>query len=130
IGLFVAGLIVWLASRAARSRRMRVTLTVVTSAWCVIAGLLGVVLTLLWSVTDHFFAHANENLLIFNPGWLILGVLVAVYFTTGKAARATGYLAMGLAVLCVLALLAHVVTVSRQQNFAIILLALPAALVI
>lgn len=130
IGLFMAGLIVWLASRAGRSHASRVTLTIVTAAWCIIAGLLGVVLTILWAATDHFFAHYNENLMVFNPLWVLLGVLVAVYFTTGRAARVTGYLAMGLAGLCVLALLSHLVFVSRQANLSIILLALPAALAI
>jgi len=67
---------------------------------------------------------------VFNPLWLLLGVLIAVYFSTGKAARFTGYLATGLAALCVLALVSHAVMVSRQANLAIILLALPAALVI
>jgi Domain of unknown function (DUF4105) len=130
IGLFLAGLIVWTASRAGRRGAARVTLTIVTTTYCVIAGLLGVVLTLLWTATDHIFAHANENLLVFNPLWLVLGVLAAVYFNTGRAARVTGYLAMGLAGLCVLALLSHMVFVSRQANLAIILLALPPALVI
>ena len=129
-GMFVAGLLIWLASRAGRSRAARVALTIVASVWCVVAGLLGVVLTILWSATDHFFAHANENLLVFNPLWLMLAVLVAVYFTTGRSARVTGYLAVGLAGLCVLALLSHLVMVSRQSNLAIILLALPPAIAI
>jgi hypothetical protein len=107
-----------------------VTLTIVTATWCVVCGLLGVVLTILWTATDHIFAHANENLLVFNPLWLVLAVLVAVYFTTGRSARVTGYLAVGLAGLCVLALVSHLVMVSRQANVAIILLALPPALAI
>ena len=130
IGMFVAGLIIWLASRAGRSKGARVTLTVVTSAWCVVAGLLGGVLTILWTATDHFFAHANENLLVFNPLWLVLAVLVAIYFTTGRSARLTGYLAVSLAGLCVLALVSHLVMVSRQANLAVILLSLPPALAV
>jgi hypothetical protein len=130
IGLLVAAIMLWLVTRAARSRAARVGLTVFATLWCAIAGILGVLLTILWAATDHRFAHANENLLLFNPLWLVLAVLVAVYFSAGKAARATGYLAAGLAALCVIALLAHVVTVSRQANLAVILLALPAALVI
>ena len=130
IGMFIAGVIIWLASRAGRSKGARVMLTVVTSAWCVIAGLLGVVLTILWTATDHFFAHANENLLVFNPLWLVLAVLIAVYFTSGRSARLTGYLAVALAGLCVLALVSHLVMVSRQANLAVILLALPPALAV
>jgi hypothetical protein len=113
-GLFVAGVIIWLASRAGRSRAARVALTIVASVWCVVAGLLGVVLTILWSATDHFFA--NENLSCSSA----IGAcgIVAVYFTTGRSARVTGYLAVGLAGLCVLALLSHLVMVSRQSNLA------------
>ena len=130
IGLGVAAVILALVTRAARSGAARVGLTIVTTLWCTIAGLLGVVLTILWTATDHRFAYANENLLVFNPLWLVLAVMVAVYFSTGRAARFTGYLAAGLAALCVLALLSHLVMLSRQANLAIILLALPAALVI
>ncbi len=130
IGMFVAGVIIWLASRAGRSRGARVALTIVTTTWCIIAGLLGALLTILWTATDHFFAHANENLLVFNPLWLVLGVLIAVYFTTGRSARVTGYLAVVLAGLCVLALLSHLVMVSRQANLAIIGLAILPAIAI
>jgi hypothetical protein len=130
VGMFVAGLIVWLASRAARSRSARLALTTVTSLWCLIAGLLGVVLTILWTATDHMFAHQNENLLVFNPLWLVLAVLVTVYFNTGKAARLTGYLAVGLAGLCVLAALSHLVLLSRQSNIAIIALGILPAIAI
>ena len=42
--------------------------------WSFAAGLLGIVLTLLWTVTDHIFAHGNENLLLFNPLWLALAM--------------------------------------------------------
>jgi cytochrome bd-type quinol oxidase subunit 2 len=128
IGLFVGGVLVWLASKAGRSRGARVTLAVLATLWCVIAGLLGVVLTILWTLTDHRFAHANENLLLFNPLWLILAVCVAIYVASGKVARFTGLLAALLAGLTVVALLAHAVFISRQENLAIVLLALPPAL--
>ena len=128
LGLFLGGLMLWLASRAGRSRAARWGLGILSTLWCVIAGLLGVVLTLLWTVTDHQFAHANENLLVFNPLWLILAVCVAVYVASGKAGRFTGLLAAFLTGLSVLALLAHAVFVSRQANLAIVLLALPPAL--
>ena len=130
IGMFVAGLIIWLASRAARSRAARLALTTVTSLWCLIAGILGVVLTILWTATDHMFAHQNENLLVFNPLWLVLAVLVTIYFNTGKAPRGTGYLAVGLAGLCVLAAFLHIILLSRQANLAIIALGILPAIAI
>ncbi len=128
LGLLIGGVMLWLASRAGRSRGARWGLGILATLWCFIAGLLGVVLTILWTATDHRFAYANENLLVFNPLWLILAVCVAVYIATGKSGRFTGLLAAFLTGLTVLALLAHAVFVSRQANIAIILLALPPAL--
>lgn len=128
LGLLIGGVLLWLASIASRSRGARWGLGILATLWCVIAGLLGVVLTILWTATDHQFAHANENLLVFNPLWLILAVCVAMYVANGKAARFTGLLTAFLAALSVLALLSHAVFVSRQANLAIILLALPPAL--
>ena len=94
------------------------------------AGLLGVLLTLLWTVTDHVFAHHNENLLLFNPLWLVLAVLIAITMWSGRAARWTRLFALGLAGLSAIALLAHLVTLSSQVNLAVIGLALPPALAI
>lgn len=128
LGLLIGGMLLWLASRAGRSRGARWGLGLLATLWCFIAGLLGVILTVLWTATDHQFAHANENLLVFNPLWLILAVCVAVYVASGRSGRFTGLLAAFLTALSVLALLAHAVFVSRQANLAIILLALPPAL--
>ncbi len=131
IGLILAGLFAWLGMRAAAGARGSVIAAgVVLSIWAVVAGLLGLVLSILWMFTDHVFAHANENLMLFNPLWLVLAVLLPIYFLTGRAARATRMLAMFLAGLGVLALAAHVVGLSRQSNLAIIGLALPASLAI
>jgi hypothetical protein len=96
----------------------------------VVAGVLGLLLTLLWTVTDHVFAHRNENLLLFNPLWLVLAVSIAITMWSGRAASLTRTLAFGLAGLIVLALVSHLVLLSAQVNLAIIGLALPPALAI
>ena len=128
LGLLIGGVMLWLASMAGRKRGARIGLGILATLWCFVAGLLGVILTILWTATDHRFAYANENLLVFNPLWLILMVCVAVYVSSGRAARFTGLLAALLAALSVIALLAHAVFLSRQANLAIILLSLPSAL--
>ncbi|MDB4877256.1 MAG: hypothetical protein JWM41_3702 [Gemmatimonadetes bacterium] len=131
IGVVVAALFAWLGTRAGSGARgARVAAAIAMGLWSFLAGLLGVVLTILWTVTDHIFAHANENLLLFNPLWLVLAVLLPVYYLSGRATRATRAVALVLAGLCAVALLAHLVTLSRQSNLALVGLALPPALAI
>jgi hypothetical protein len=131
IGLLIAVPFAWLGIRARDGQRgVRIAAALVLGAWCLAAGLLGVILTSLWTVTDHVFAHANENLLLFNPFWLVLAVLIGIQLWTGGAARATRMLAIGLAGLSVLALAAHVAGLSREANWPMIGLALPPALAI
>jgi len=131
IGLILAVVFAWLGLRAANgSRAARLGAAIAMSIWCVVAGLLGVLLTLLWTVTDHVFAHHNENLLLFNPLWLVLAVLIAITTWSGRAARWTRLFAFGLAGLSAIALLAHLVMLSSQVNLAVIGLALPPALAI
>ena len=131
IGLALAALFAWLGVRAASgSRGARVAAAIVMSIWSVVAGVLGLLLTALWTVTDHVFAHRNENVLLFNPLWLVLAVLIAITMWSGRAAAWTRMLSFGLAGLSVVALLAHLVTLSSQVNLAVIGLALPPALAI
>jgi hypothetical protein len=131
IGLALALLFAWSGVRAtSASRGARIGAAIVMSLWCVVAGVLGLLLTLLWTVTDHVFAHRNENLLLFNPLWLVLAVLIAITMWSGRAAAWTRALALGLAGLSVIALVAHLVLLSSQVNLAVIGLALPPALAI
>jgi hypothetical protein len=132
LGLVLAAIIAGLGALVTRSERPRRALTVaaavVLGAWTFVAGILGVLLTLLWTITDHRYAYSNENLLLFNPLWLILVVLVILSVTTGRAWRWTRDLAVLVTTLAVVALLAHVVGASRQVNLPVIWLALPPAL--
>jgi hypothetical protein len=129
IGLVLGLLFAWLGVGAATgSRSGQVVAAIVMSIWCLVAGILGLLLTALWTVTDHIFAHRNENLLLFNPLWLVLAVSIAITMWGGRAVRWTRNLAIALAGLTVLALLAHLVMLSSQVNLAVIGLALPPAL--
>jgi hypothetical protein len=131
LGLLVGAAFTLLGFKAARGgARARFWTGVLFAVWAFTAGILGVLLTLLWTVTHHVAAHENENLLLFNPLWLVLAVVAPMTAVKGRLARFTRGLAMGLAVIAIAAPLLHVVGLSRQSNLEIIGLALPAALAI
>lgn len=64
--------------------------------WCLVAGLLGTLLVLLWTVTDHAAAHQNANVLSLNPGWLLVAGMAAA---KSRRARALALLLTGVAFL-------------------------------
>ena len=107
---------------------LRAAAAVVSVVWSLAAGLLGTVLVLLWAVTDHVFAHANENVLLLNPLWLGLAVLLPVYLWSGSGEAATRRLTSVIAVFALVALGLHVLGISRQDNLPVIGLVLPPTL--
>jgi hypothetical protein len=126
VGLLVAAGFVAAGWRAAHgSVRARYTSGVLFSLWSFTAGVLGLLLFLLWTVTHHTFAHRNENLLLFHPLWLVLAVLAPMTAVKGRVARVTRWMALLFAVVGLLAPLLHLVGLSRQSNGEIIALALP-----
>ncbi len=128
-GIAIAALITWLGVAATtRGDWTRFPAAIVISLWSLAAGLLGTILVVLWTATDHVFAHNNENLLIFNPLWLVLVVLLPVYLISGRAYAATRAIALTIAALAAVALVMHLVGLSAQTNRPIIGLGLPAAL--
>jgi hypothetical protein len=128
IGLLVGAMFLVFGLRAVEGgTAIRVTTGVLFAVWSLAAGLVGVVLAVLWVATDHVFAHRNANLLLFNPFWLALVVMAPMMLISDRAVRATTMLATTLAVLCAVALVVHVVGLSSQSNLAIVGLALPPA---
>ena len=130
-GIAVAALMTWLGF-AATSRRdwTRVVASVVIAVWSLAAGVLGTIVLLLWTVTDHVFAHQNENLLIFQPLWLALVVLAPIFLMTGRAVGPTRAVAQATLALSAIALAAHFIGLSSQNNLPIIALGLPPALAV
>lgn len=124
-GVLIAALFTWLS--VSEKRR---TASIAFTTFAIIAGLLGAALAFLWGVTDHVSAHANENLLLFNPLWLILAFPLAASTWKGTRSVLAERLAMATAALGVVALLMHVVRLSAQDNLALIWLALPPAVAI
>ncbi len=50
--------------------------TTLALAWAVVAGVLGLLLFLLWAVTQHVASHVNQNLFFINPLWLVVAILL------------------------------------------------------
>ena len=44
--------------------------------WSVVAGIFGLLLFLLWTVTSHTAAHANQNLFFVQPLWLAVAAML------------------------------------------------------
>ena len=128
-GILIAALIVWLghATRSMPSRGFTAALSTLLTLWALLAGVLGLLLTILWAFTDHIFAHQNENLLVFNPLWVPLVVMLPVWVVRGTWDRATRVLVLAVAALTGAAVLLHPIGLSRQVNLAVICLALPPA---
>ena len=55
--------------------RGRIFSTGLVSLWSLVAGVVGLLLLLLWTVTQHSAAHANQNLFFVNPLWLGVAML-------------------------------------------------------
>ena len=128
-GVVVASLIIWAGLTASSGSRIaRGAVATIAGVWSLLAGLLGAILTLLWTVTDHVFAHANENVLLFNPLWLVMVVLLPLYLWSGRAERLTRSMVVVLMVLAIAAIAAHATGLSAQQNLPVIGLALPPVL--
>ena len=126
LGLVIAVLFAVVGWRAARGHASaRFTAGTLFAIWSFGAGFLGILLTLLWTITDHTFAHRNENLLVFNPLWLVLAVLAPMTAVKGRLSRVTRWLTFTLVALATIAFLLHVTGMSRESNGEVLAFALP-----
>ena len=122
--LALAGLVV--AALLIAARRFAPTIyALLGTLYLVLAGLVGVALLILWTLTEHHSAWANANLLLFNP--LALLLIAAVW----RSRRGTDHsrLANGVIVLQLLSILAawllHLLPGDVQQNQPWLLFAMP-----
>jgi hypothetical protein len=126
IGMLAGGLLVLLGRAGVRRKPLRFFFGVLVVLVGVGAGFIGSFLTWAWAFTPHAVVYRNENVLLFAPFALALGVFgVGTAVGRGPAARKTYLLAacaLGLAIAaCALKLFPW----SRQENGALILLMLP-----
>jgi hypothetical protein len=124
IGLVLAGVILglWLVLHA------RISTAVVVAIVAGLVGIIGTILVLLVAITDHVAAHGNENLWILNPVWLVVAVALPRAMLKGAWGPKTTWIVWIGAGLSVCAMLMHLVGLSRQPNWDVIALLLPAQL--
>lgn len=126
LGSVLGGVILALSFASDRGgRASRAALATIGSVWSLLGGLVGTIMILTWTVTDHTFMYRNENLLQFTPISLLLVVMLPRLFVGGLAPRAARSLAALVAGLSVLGFLLQPLPTFYQVNGEIIALALP-----
>jgi hypothetical protein len=120
-----------LGRAARRGRRSAFALAISLSLWGVLTGFFGLILTLLWTATNHVDSHANLNLLHVSPLGLLLAVaapLAVIRRTTGRyhaVIRLAWPVAVTLAALSAAGVLLQLMPGVHQVNGPIAALALP-----
>jgi hypothetical protein len=124
LGSFLA----WAGFRAGRGRGRWLFVTC-GGAWALVTALAGLVLTFLWTATDHTIAAANENILQANLLSLgLFGAMVAWAWGRESAGRAARGLAAVIAGLSVLGFLLQVLPWFSQVNGDVLAFFVPANL--
>jgi hypothetical protein len=129
--LLIAGLILGTAFVAAASLSNRYDIdrwwfAVVGTLYALLAGLVGVLLLVLWFATAHRAAWANENLWLFNPAaWLLVPALLRLRKPRAGTSRPALWIAALLTLLAVFALVSKLLPWFPQHNLPWILFGLP-----
>ncbi len=127
-GLIVAAGILPLGSRGSTPRASRIAAASLTSLWGLLVGVGGWFLVLVWIFTQHWAAHWNENILLFNPLAIALVALVPLA-VAGRGGAGVGRWARRLvwivAATSVLALVIQLLPAFDQVNSEIIAAVLP-----
>jgi hypothetical protein len=125
IGLLLAGAIFLFARLGERTSVADRVFRIEATLWAAITGLLGLVLLLAWTSTQHVFWFRNENLLLLSPLALWLAVLTPMAMRRDRWARPAAVCAVLIALLSAVALMLKGVPAFSQNNVPIILLFLP-----
>jgi hypothetical protein len=125
IPLGIAGLLLG-ALIALAWHRAQLIYAVLSSAFLLVAGIVGLLMLTLWTLTEHHSAWANANLLLFNP--LAFALVRSVWGTKRKLFHlsrvANGIMLLQLVALLI-AILLHLMPGVVQQNQPWILFSLP-----
>jgi hypothetical protein len=130
ISLLILSLGYFLWAYGRRGLRTGLVLSL-AALWSVVAGIAGVFLAGLWTVTDHIYSYRNENLFQLNPLSLVLAVLLIAFAVRMKrnpaAVPSRGLMrwARIVAGLAVLGFAAQALPFLNQVNGDVIALTLP-----
>lgn len=128
-GLALAGLILFFAGRSRSGPRGRRVFLIVASLYSALIGVVGALLAFLWGFTDHFTSFRNENLIAFNPVFLVLAVLlISLALGLKRAEGPAVKLAVALAVVLLVGFVAQLLPGWIQANGELYALALPPTL--
>ena len=122
-----AGLLLLLAwrARAEAGRLRRHLFAALGGLWSLAAGLTGTVMAAGWVLTEHWYVHANENLLQLQPLSLVLAVLLPLAASGGRGRRAAELVAGATGALSVAGLLLQPLPGFDQANAEVLALAVP-----
>lgn len=127
LGTLLAVLGVMLAALARQARAWRVLLGAHQLVVGLVLGVPGLVLALLWAITEHRATYANENLLLANP--LTLGVALGgaalLFKASGRALFVLEVVWLSLATTATFALVAKALPLFDQDNGPLLALLLP-----
>lgn len=129
VGLVLAALVVGIRIMAVSRRGAVWGLALVTAAWSLVCGLIGVLLLLAWTATRHIFWAWNENLLVVSPLSLLLVVLLPMTLLQRRGERATRAVASAVVALGLVGLVLALIP-GGQESRAIVALFLPVHLAI
>ncbi len=111
-----------------KRRLARLFLALFGMFWSLVSGLLGVIILIVWFLTEHRFGHLNENILQFNPLSLILTGYFLIFLMRGRLPQMGIKLLYAVTGLSLFGLVMQVIPVFDQVNGELIALALPAHL--
>ena len=126
VGFILAGLLLLIATAARVYRAVNVLLAFLIGFWCLVVGVLGTIIELLWACTDHVVTYHNENLLQANSLSLLLMVLaIAAIAGAAWSRRYAVWLALFISGCSVLGFLIQALPNFNQVNGDIIGLMMP-----
>jgi hypothetical protein len=125
VGIAVGLALAALAAAGARRSGPRRGFIVSAILWSLLAGVVGTIMVLTWSVTDHVFMYRNENLLQLSPLSLLLVAVLPALRRGGRRATLAWRVAAATAALALLGFALQALPGLDQVNGEAIALALP-----